>query len=122
MPDHVVYSSVECLTLIVRNLLDNAVKYSKDEIRVWVRTFQVSDKMAIEVEDHGIGISGKDQKVIFNEYYRVEGTGKKGSGRGLPCVIEIVKKMRGKIEVKSELGKGSCFKILIPIYEKKNEK
>ena len=122
LPDHVVYSSVECLTLIVRNLLDNAVKYSKDEIRVWVRTFQVSNKMVIEVEDHGIGISDKDQKVIFNEYYRVEGTGKDGNGRGLPCVIEIVEKMRGKIEVKSELGKGSCFKILIPIWKKKNEK
>ena len=52
----------------------------------------------------------------------MEGTGKKGCGRGLPYVIEIVEKMRGKIEVKSELGKGSCFKILIPIWEKKDEK
>ena len=122
LPNYVVYSSAECLTLIVRNLLDNAVKYSKDEIRVWVRVYQADNKMVIEVEDRGIGISDKDQKVIFNEYYRVEGTGKKGCGRGLPYVIEIVEKMRGKIEVKSELGKGSCFKILIPIWEKKDEK
>ena len=122
LSDHTVYSSVECLTLIVRNLLDNAVKYSKDEIRIWVRVYKAGNKMVIEVEDQGIGISDKDQEVIFNEYYRVEGTGENGSGRGLPYVIEIVEKMKGKIEVKSELGKGSCFKILIPVWKKKDEK
>ena len=52
----------------------------------------------------------------------MEGTGENGSGRGLPYVIEIVEKMKGKIEVKSELGKGSCFKILIPVWKKKDEK
>lgn len=122
LPDHTVYSSVECLTLIVRNLLDNAVKYSKDEIRIWVRAYKAGNKMVIEVEDQGIGISDRDRKAIFNEYYRVEGTGKKGSGRGLPYVNEIVEKMKGEIEVKSELGKGSCFKILIPVWKKEDER
>lgn len=121
LPD-VVYSSPEAIVVIVRNLLDNAVKYSEGEARIIVRGYQERGKMVIEVADHGIGISANDQKKIFDEYYRVEGSGEKGSGRGLPYVSEVVKKMRGWIEVDSEPGKGSNFKIYIPIWKKNDGK
>lgn len=118
----VVYSSPEAIIVVIRNLLDNAVKYSEGEARIIVRGYQERGKMVIEVADHGIGISANDQKRIFDEYYRVEGNVEKGSGRGLPYVSEVLKKMGGWIEVDSEPGKGSNFKIYIPIWKKNDGK
>ncbi len=99
------------------NLLDNAVKYSRDrkEIRVIVRP---RDPMvSIAVSDRGIGISPEDQARIFEKFVRVE-TGLvhtvKGAGLGLSLVDQIVRAHHGRVEVASTPGEGSIFTLLLP--------
>ncbi|MDR3187699.1 MAG: HAMP domain-containing histidine kinase [Prevotellaceae bacterium] len=107
---------------IFANLIDNALKYAKNEPAIKVQTKNVAEgkeeKLLIQVEDNGIGIPKEDQKRIFEQFYRVH-TGNrhdvKGFGLGLSYVKKIVEAHGGEIWVESELGKGSKFKILVPI-------
>ncbi len=105
------------ITNIVLNLLDNAVKYSKEIPDIIISTENISDGILLSVKDNGIGISKDDAKKIFDQFYRVS-TGNvhniKGFGLGLSYVRAIVVKHGGQISVDSELGKGSTFKIYIP--------
>ncbi|MDR0567186.1 MAG: HAMP domain-containing histidine kinase [Prevotellaceae bacterium] len=103
---------------IFANLIDNALKYAKNEPEIKVQTKNTPDgKLLIQVQDNGIGIPKEDQKRIFEQFYRVH-TGNrhdvKGFGLGLSYVKKIVEAHGGQIWVESELGKGSKFKILIP--------
>lgn len=103
---------------IFANLIDNALKYAKDEPAIKVQTKNTAEgKLLIQVRDNGIGIPKEDQKRIFEQFYRVH-TGNrhdvKGFGLGLSYVKKIVEAHGGEIWVESELGKGSKFKILIP--------
>jgi len=103
----------------VLNLLDNAVKYSRErkEIRVVVRAPE--GWVSIAVHDRGIGISPEDQKRIFEKFVRVE-TGLvhtvKGAGLGLSLVDQIVRAHHGRVEVASTLGEGSIFTLLVPLW------
>jgi two-component system phosphate regulon sensor histidine kinase PhoR len=105
------------ITNIVLNLLDNAVKYSKEIPDIVISTENISDGILLSVKDNGIGISKENTKKIFDQFYRVS-TGNvhdiKGFGLGLSYVRAIVIKHGGQISVDSELGKGSTFKIYIP--------
>lgn len=102
---------------VVHNLLDNANKYSPLEPNIEVGTQSVPNGMAITFTDNGIGITREDRKYIFDKFYRVH-TGNlhdvKGFGMGLSYVKAIVDAHGGKIEVKSELGKGSTFTVFLP--------
>lgn len=103
----------EEVRILVRNLVDNAIQYNveKGRIRVGLR----QDKQVVFfVEDQGIGISFADQDRIFERFYRVDKARSKkegGTGLGLAIVKHIVLHLKGKIEVKSELGKGSTFTV-----------
>ncbi|MDR0712592.1 MAG: HAMP domain-containing histidine kinase [Prevotellaceae bacterium] len=103
---------------ILANLIDNALKYAKEEPAITVKTENSEGKLLIQVRDNGIGITQEDQKRIFEQFYRVH-TGNrhdvKGFGLGLSYVKKIVAAHGGEIWVESELGKGSTFKILMPI-------
>ena len=105
------------ITNIVLNLLDNALKYSKEIPDISISTENISDGILLSVKDNGIGISKDDSKKIFDQFYRVS-TGNvhniKGFGLGLSYVRAIVIKHGGQISVDSELNKGSTFKIYIP--------
>ena len=105
------------LTNVVFNLLDNAIKYSKEKPEITLRTRSSDVAIIIEVEDKGIGIKKDDQKRIFDKLYRVS-TGNihniKGFGLGLSYVQVIVTKHHGTVSVQSEYGKGSTFTIQIP--------
>ena len=101
------------------NLIDNAMKYSTDNKKIVVRTGKYDNYVYIEVEDKGIGISEKNQKYIFDNFYRVTemnlANRVKGSGLGLAIVKHITDAHKGKIYVKSSLGTGSLFRLSFPV-------
>jgi signal transduction histidine kinase len=103
---------------IFSNLIDNALKYSKENPLIVVATKNVDDKLLIQVRDNGIGIPQEDLKHVFEQFYRVH-TGNlhnvKGFGLGLSYVKQIVEQHGGQIWVESELGKVTTFNILMPI-------
>lgn len=109
------------LTNIVFNLIDNAVKYSKDCPEINVTTENTEAGINIYIKDNGIGISKENQRKIFDKFYRVP-TGNvhnvKGFGLGLSYVQAVVQKHGGEISVQSELGKGSTFKVYLPFDNK----
>jgi len=98
------------------NLLDNAVKYSGSSRDILVTVAGTSDAVAIEVEDHGLGIDASEQAKIFERFYRAEnGAGKGGYGLGLFLVRHIVEAHGGRAEVDSEPGRGSRFRLILPV-------
>lgn len=103
---------------MVRNLLDNAVKYSSEDPDITLRTLNDHDYIYVAVEDKGIGIAKEHQAKIFERFYRVP-TGNvhnvKGFGLGLNYVKEMVKLHKWEIDVNSEVGHGTTFVIKIPI-------
>jgi len=106
------------LTHCVLNLLDNAVKYSKERKRIRVTAGQRGNQVFVSVTDFGIGIAPGDQKKIFEKFVRLE-TGLvhnvKGAGLGLSLVAQIIKAHDGKIEVQSNPGEGSTFTLVLPV-------
>ncbi len=105
------------ITNVVFNLLDNAVKYSKEIPKIEISTKSTIDYVVISVRDSGIGIPKEYQNNIFDRFYRVP-TGNvhdvKGFGLGLSYVKKIVDSHDGKIKVESALNKGTKFSILLP--------
>ncbi len=104
----------------VENLIANALKYTPAGGKVEVKTrlsLQGGDRrIEIAVQDNGIGIPGADISMIFEPFYRGRNTkNQKGNGLGLSLVKQVVDLHGGKIEVRSELGKGSLFSIIIPV-------
>ncbi|MDB5223830.1 MAG: histidine kinase [Chitinophagaceae bacterium] len=104
-------------TNLVNNLLDNAVKYSKDNLVIKLCTQNINHHFRIKIEDNGIGMNKETLHRIFEKFYRAH-TGNlhnvKGFGLGLSYVKTIVNAHHGKIKAESTLGKGSCFIIDMP--------
>jgi signal transduction histidine kinase len=108
------------LEIILKNLLDNAVKYSDDPVHVTVRARRSSPKrMTIEVEDQGVGIPRGLQRRIFERFYRVDEEAvraRRGTGLGLYVVKALVKSLGGKLSAYSEgPGKGTRMRIELPV-------
>jgi signal transduction histidine kinase len=104
------------LQVILNNLVSNSIKYSdakKPEQWVKVKSYRADEVAVIEVEDNGLGIRQKDQERIFDKFY-MSGDNKKSSGIGLYLVKDAVTQLNGKIEVRSEPGVCSKFKVIIP--------
>lgn len=103
---------------VLYNLVDNAIKYSKDAPQITVSTAIVRNTLVITVADKGIGMSREEQARIFEQFYRIP-TGNlhdvKGFGLGLSYVNTIVKRLDGTISVKSEKDKGSEFELKFPV-------
>jgi len=107
----------EALAGALLNLLHNAYKYSGGNKRIELRAGARNGGVDIEVEDHGVGISKRDRKRVFDRFYRVDNLltrQTEGSGLGLSISRRIIEAHGGKLTVRSELGKGSTFTIHLP--------
>jgi len=106
------------LKQVVVNLLDNAIKYTPDGGAVGLRVFTAQGSAVLEVTDTGVGIPAEDIPRIFNRFFRVSQTRAQhpeGAGLGLAIVESICHANRGEIEVESAPGKGSCFRVKLPL-------
>lgn len=113
-----VMADEEAVSESLINLLDNAIKYSRDQKDITVRTDIVVNEVYLEVEDKGVGIDPKFQSVVFDKFYRISPAlvhDTKGSGLGLSLVKHIMHSHGGRIELRSALGEGSSFKLFFPI-------
>ena len=108
------YYDKDKLEKIISNLLTNAIKYTPRGGAVTVGIQYDENNLRIEVSDTGEGIKQENIKKIFERFYRVEGTEAQGSGIGLALVKELVDLHNGHITVKSEIGKGTDFRVLLP--------
>lgn len=96
--------------IIVKNLLENAIEYSEDNSKIFVYLTQTNNELILKVEDTGIGISEKDQKRIFERFYRVSHSRQRnsgGSGLGLSLVQHYATILGGRVKLVSELGEGT---------------
>jgi two-component system, OmpR family, phosphate regulon sensor histidine kinase PhoR len=104
------------------NLVDNAIKFNKPQGEVIVKAVhRGEDHVEISVSDTGIGIPRQDQSRIFERFYRVDKARSRqvgGTGLGLSIVRHAVEQMQGSVRVSSELGKGSCFTITLPLHRR----
>ncbi len=98
------------------NLLDNALKYTPAGGKVTLSASSDGSHVFISVQDSGIGISGEDQKLIFDRFFRGDPSRTTpGNGLGLSLVKSIVQLHRGQIQVTSTLNQGSCFQLTLPV-------
>lgn len=115
--DPSVFGDRSHLANVLINLIENGIKYSMDKPEILINTQSNEKYFMVSVTDHGIGIPKKSLGEIFNNFYRVpKGNvhNVKGYGLGLGYVKKIVSLHKGKIEVKSEEGKGSTFVVYLP--------
>ncbi len=107
-------------TNLVNNLIDNAVKYSKENVPIHLKitSYNAGDKLVLRFEDNGIGMTRETQKRVFEKFYRAH-TGNlhnvKGFGLGLNYVKSVTQSHNGSIKVESILGRGSIFTLEFPL-------
>ncbi|HEV8083430.1 MAG TPA: HAMP domain-containing sensor histidine kinase [Chitinophagaceae bacterium] len=108
------------MTSVIYNLLDNALKYSKENSQIVVHVLDQTQYLEFRVIDNGIGIASEYTHKIFEKFFRVpaeDTQNAKGYGLGLSYVNHIIQRHQGFVEVESELNRGSTFKIKIPFAE-----
>ena len=100
------------------NLLQNAYKYSGEDKRIAVRARRDDGHVVLEVEDHGVGIPRRELRRVFDRFYRVDTLltrSTEGSGLGLSIAQHIVQAHGGKLSVERAVGRGSTFRIHLPV-------
>ncbi|MBI3380562.1 MAG: response regulator [Aquabacterium sp.] len=120
-----VYAQADRVRLrqVLVNLLSNAIKYNRAGGTVQLRARRAGNEVLIEVQDSGIGMSPEQQAQLFQPFNRlgVEQSGIEGTGIGLVIVHKLVSLMGGRIEVESQAGTGSCFRIVLPAADSEPE-
>ncbi|HFX3805958.1 TPA: ATP-binding protein [Enterococcus faecium] len=109
-------TKTDILYPIIKNLIENAIQYSKSDSEIIIR-YQATDDLSFSVQDFGIGIDIEDQERIFERFYRVDKARSRysgGTGLGLAIVKDYVQLLNGTITVDSHLGTGSTFTVTIP--------
>ncbi|RKO62101.1 ATP-binding protein [Caldibacillus debilis] len=102
---------------VLTNLIDNALRHTPEGGRVEIRQGIRDDKLWLEVSDNGSGIPEEDLPFVFERFYKADKArtrGRSGTGLGLAIVKNIVDAHRGTIEVKSKIGQGTTFTVMIP--------
>ena len=116
----IIYADEEYFKEAISNLIDNAIKYSKESINIEISSFYENEKVVVKVKDNGIGIPIKDQNIIFEKFERASATerttkgGATGFGLGLSYVMRVIDAHGGTIQLDSVEGKYSEFKIELP--------
>jgi len=97
---------------VISNIIENAIKYSNEELSISISTINKNNGILVEIKDNGIGISKEDQKHIFKKYYRsnsIENNKKTGFGIGLFYVYQVIRAHGATISVDSKINKGTTF-------------
>ena len=113
----VIQADLDAVTEALLNLIDNGIKYSKDNKWIRIHTGQENGAVFVEIQDRGIGISLAEQEKIFEKFHRVSSAlvhNTKGSGLGLTLVKHIADAHGGSVTVHSHPDKGSRFRITFP--------
>jgi len=106
------------ITQVLRNLINNAIKFSKENSKIEVNVKQIKNKILFSVKDYGCGLTQENQIRIFEPFYQVESAARRrhgGTGLGLAICRGIVESQKGKIWVESKQGYGSKFSFTIPL-------
>lgn len=112
----ILYGNPDKFKQMVLNLIDNAIKYGKNNGNVWIDIFREDKFVMISVKDDGLGIAPDDISRLTERFYRGDKSRSQvitGTGIGLSIVKHTAKLFNGELDIKSELGKGSAFKIKI---------
>ncbi|PYL23433.1 MAG: hypothetical protein DMF37_09810 [Verrucomicrobia bacterium] len=102
---------------VLYNLLDNALKYSRESGEIRLQAVQHGPEMVLSVADNGIGIGKNDLPRIFERFYRVDKARSRelgGTGLGLAIVKHIAQLHGGRVEAESELGRGTTIRVILP--------
>lgn len=112
---------VECspsqINQVFMNLLVNAAQAIPARGNIWIRTFDRGDSVEIQIEDSGTGMNSETVSQIFVPFFTTKKVGE-GTGLGLSIAYGLIQKHQGKIDVRSELGKGTVFSVVLPINQK----
>lgn len=113
----IIMGDPERFGFVITNLLTNANKYTAEDGQIKIKAWTEDSKVLMSVEDNGAGIPEEEQELIFDPFYRGKFSGErvKGVGVGLATVKQVVRLHGGKIQVKSEVGKGSTFTVSLPL-------
>jgi two-component system OmpR family sensor kinase len=104
------------LLLAIFNVLDNAIKFSREGGEINIQPFVESDKLVIQVIDNGCGIAQSDLELVWEELYRAPTTRHiAGSGLGLAMVKAIVERHEGEVALQSDIGKGTMVRLVLPL-------
>jgi signal transduction histidine kinase/tetratricopeptide (TPR) repeat protein len=115
-----VFADEEAMSQALRNILDNAAKFSGQEKKINIQIFRKENSVEIAVQDRGIGIPDNEQKRIFEKFYRgkqASSVSPTGTGLGLTLVKHIMDAHRGNIIVQSQPGEGSRVSLILPIHK-----
>ncbi|MFA5773398.1 MAG: HAMP domain-containing sensor histidine kinase [Candidatus Paceibacterota bacterium] len=119
IPEEVnIFSNPKMIKIIVRNLISNAIKFTKENGHVFISCEEKGNTIEIRVADDGIGISEEKKNKLLNELLGKSNKGtnnESGTGFGLSLCMEFMKKMKGTLSVESEEGKGSTFIVTLPV-------
>ena len=113
----IINSDKDKISQIVQNLVSNAIKAIKDDGLIRVSLSEDKNKIYLVVKDNGVGISDEKKEAIFERFYRIDdarNTKLNGHGLGLSITKNFVESLGGKIKLKSRLGKGSTFSVILP--------
>ena len=117
--DAVIRGDEQQVGLMVRNLVDNAIRYTSREGHVFVRVGRDDTEAVLEVEDDGAGIPLNAQARVFERFFRVDqdrSRGSGGTGLGLSIVKHVAELHGGYVSLRSELGEGSTFRVRLPLF------
>ena len=110
-----IYMNISLMAIAIKNLINNAMKYSENQSFVKLRLWEKDNLAIFEIEDHGCGMDEETQKHIYDRFYRADKSrNTPGFGLGLSLVQKITELHKGSISVKSKVNEGSVFTLSLP--------